>query len=782
MDARFRPSPAADHQAMHPTPAQAAVGYLLVGIAWILATDLLISSAFHGGLLPIGIGMLKGVGFILLTSAVFYGLLERQRRVVADTLRSVPRRDGGAPVPGAGARNVIQPGTDWLAELVDATPECVGIASLEGRALYLNPAGCRLLGVDNAELEAGMHISEFYTEAAWENMRQEVWPMIRRHGIWEGETELVGERGETIPVHKVLIAHRDATGMITHLSTHARDLRQLRKQQTALRQTAGILANTAEGVMMVGRSERIEWVNAAFTRILGYEQDEVIGCSPGEFGEAGFDHEFFRKLCADVTENGHWQGELAFRRQNGEVFPVRMSIGGLHGGDGRLLNFSCIFSDLTRYKHFESQLSFLANHDPLTGLPNAARFQEQLGDVLAGLGDGRQVCVLVLDLYDFSMLNESFGRDVGDRVLKEMAGRLESLASEGYRVARLGGDEFGLLAESEGARMSPVLEAERVRGLFRQPFEVDGTELYLAGNVGVVLAPEDGLDVQTLIRNAEIGVRRAKLRGQNAYEFYSDQLRARSTETILLASGLRRAIHDDAFELRYQPIMDLAGGTVWGVEALVRWNHPDLGPVPPDRFIDVAERTGLIQALGEVVMDHACRDFRSLLETCPDLRLSVNVSPIEIEPDHFPSRLLRATGEAGIDPSRVELEITESLMIQDPEQTRIVFRDLSEHGFRISIDDFGTGFSSLAMLKQFPAHSLKIDKSFIQGLPASQDDVMMTRTIIAMADGLGLTTIAEGIETNDHLQFLVGNGCRLGQGYYFARPMPLDELRTFVAG
>ncbi len=403
-------------------------------------------------------------------------------------------------------------------------------------------------------------------------------------------------------MHQVLVAHRAGNGMVTHVSTHAQDLREFRAQQVTLRRSEDILASTAEGVVVTDPTGRAEWVNQAFIAILGYSPEEVLGCSLGEFGEAGFDHESFQRFCEHAREENHWQGDVALRRRNGEVFPVRMSVSVFRGHGDEVANFICLFSDQTRYKHFESQLSFLANHDPLTGLPNAGRFQEDLGEALNALGDGTQICVLLLDLYDFKMINESFGRQSGDEVLMEVTRRLLALETGNYRLARLGGDEFGMFVAGPAEEISPALEAERVRQIFREPFEGGEASLYLGGSIGLVLAPEDGLEVQTLIRNAEIGVRRAKARGQNSYEFYSDQLQARSAEIIQIASGLRRAISEGQFTLKYQPILRLEDARPCGVEALVRWTHPELGVITPDRFIPVAERTGMIRDLGEFVL------------------------------------------------------------------------------------------------------------------------------------------------------------------------------------
>ncbi len=720
-------------RALVPTPARAALGYLLLGCLWILFSDTLLLHLFGEDAVLGPWAMLKGVAFIAVTSAVIYGLLTRQRRVAAELLTKTPAR----PLTPAGTElnpaESFDPQTDWLAELVEATPECIGVSALDGRAVYLNPAARRLLETSREDLAQGLHVSRFYTPEAWLDMQERVWPAVRREGLWEGETKLVNAQGKVIPAFQLLIAHRDEQGVVTHFSSHAHDLRESAAQKRDLRLTSDILDNTAEGVGVVDRSGRIDWVNPSFTRILGYSADELQGRSPGEFGEVGFDHETFRRLCKEAHEGGEWQGEVALRRRNGEVFPVRMSITPFRDPSGQLANFSILLSDLTSARHFESQLKFLANHDPLTGLPNTGRFQENLGEALNARGDGMQICLLLLDLYDFKMINESFGRESGDEVLLEVTRRLLELDTGNYRLARLGGDEFGMFVTGSAEEISPALEAERVRGIFRQPFEVGDTTLYLGGSIGVVLAPEDGLEVQTLIRNAEIGVKRARARGQNAYEFYSGQLQARSAEVIQIASGLRRAISEGQFDLVYQPILRLEDARPCGVEALVRWTHPELGVITPDRFIPVAERTGMIRGLGEFVLRRACRDFASLLSERPDFHIAINVSPAQVEGEHFADQVLGIVREAGVSASQVELEITESLMIRDPEFTQEVFRTLTGLGFGISIDDFGTGFSSLAMLKRFPADTLKIDQSFTRGIPDEPGDVMMTRTIIAMA-------------------------------------------------
>lgn len=763
-----------------PTPGMAALGYLLLGCLWILVSDTLLSYIFGEDAVVGTWAMFKGIAFIALTSTVMYGLLARQRRSAAELLTRTPARSLTPPGAKFNPDEFLNPQTDWLAELVEATPQCIGISALDGRVVYLNPAGCRLLELGQEDLAEGLHVSCFYTPEAWRDLQERTWPTVRREGLWTGETELINASGEAIPVYQVLIAHRDAQGMVTHFSSHAHDLREAAARKRDLRLISDILGNSTEGVTVVDRRGNIDWVNPSFTRILGYSADELQGCSPGEFGEAGFDHETFRRLCKDAEERGEWQGEVAIRRRNGEVFPVRMSITPFHDPSGRLTNFSILISDLTRYRHFESQLSFLANHDPLTGLSNSVRFQEDLGQALEKLGDDYQVCLLLLDLYDFQMINESFGRATGDEVLVEVAHRLSMLESESCRVARLSGDEFGIMMVGAADEISPAVEAQRVQEIFHRPFAIGDSKLFLAGSIGVVLAPEDGLDVQTLVRNAEIGVKRARAQGENSYEFYSDQLQARSRDDILIASGLRSAISEGDFQLVYQPIVDLSNGQACGVEALVRWTHPELGVISPDRFIPVAERTGLIEALGDFVMRRACIDFAELLNKRPDFQLAINVSPAQIKPGVFSTQSRDVVREAGVSPDQITLEITESLMMQDPEMTERAFRELATMGFTISIDDFGTGFSSLAMLKQFPVHSLKVDQCFTRGLPSDAGNVMMTRTIIAMARGFGLITVAEGIETREQLDFLAEEECEIGQGYYFSRPLPLDDIRQFL--
>lgn len=765
-----------------PTPVRAALAYLLAGIAWILLTDSLIARFLDNEALLVEVGMVKGMAFIVATSCLLYALLRRQQESAAMAVGASQVQFSRPSSGRAPTKPDFDPDTNWLEELVEASPEAIGVAGLEGEIHYLNPAARKLLGVSDKALARGVHTSQFYTPEALQRLRDQAWPALRREGSWQGELNLVNAQGETIPAYQLLVAHRDSSGMVTHVSSHGRDLREARAQQITLQRSEDILASTAECVVVTDPGGRVEWVNQAFTSILGYSSDEVQGCSLGEFGEAGFDHEAFQQLCREAREGDYWQGELALRRRNGEVFPIRMSISAFRVKDGEVANFICLFSDLTRYKHFESQLSFLANHDPLTGLPNAGRFQEELGEALMAMGDGRQICVLLLDLYDFKMINESFGRQAGDAVLMEVTRRLLELETGDYRLARLGGDEFGVFIAGAAKEISPALEAERVRQIFRQPFEVVDASLYLGGSIGVVLAPEDGLEVHTLIRNAEIGVRRAKARGQNAYEFYSDQLHARSAEIIQIASGLRRAIREGEFELKYQPILRLADARPCGVEALVRWTHPEIGVIPPDRFIPVAERTGMIRGLGAFVLRQACRDFAKLLSERPDFHIAINVSPAQIEGENFADQVLGLVREAGVSPSQVDLEITESLMMRDPEFTQEVFRTLTDLGFGISIDDFGTGFSSLAMLKRFPAHTLKVDQSFTSGIPDEAGDVMMTRTIIAMASGLGMKTVAEGIENKAQMDFLVREGCELGQGYFFSRPLPLDGIRAYIAG
>jgi diguanylate cyclase (GGDEF)-like protein len=430
----------------------------------------------------------------------------------------------------------------------------------------------------------------------------------------------------------------------------------------------------------------------------------------------------------------------------------------------------------------EEQLRRQVYHDTLTGLPNRALFQDRLALAVAQAHrHGKGLAVLFLDVDRFKVINDSLGHSVGDRLIREVAARLRSCLREGDTVARLGGDEFTLLLPDVGQAVDAAKVAKKVLDLVRMPFDLDGRELFVTSSMGISLYPDDGSDAETLVKNADAAMYRAKEQGRDHYQLYTPALNATALERLALESSLRRALAHDELLLHYQPILDVATRRLHGVEALLRWHHPELGLVPPAEFIPLAEVTGLILAMGPWVLRTACAQARAWQHVQPGLRVAVNLSARQFQEAGLVGHVTDALADTGLDPRCLQLEITESSAMQNAQTAIQTLRELKALGVGLSIDDFGTGYSSLSYLRRFPIDTLKIDQSFIRDIGTDPDDAAIASAIIALAHTLKLTVVAEGVETEDQLEFLSRHGCDRTQGYLFSRPLSAERCTEVLA-
>jgi len=454
----------------------------------------------------------------------------------------------------------------------------------------------------------------------------------------------------------------------------------------------------------------------------------------------------------------------------------------LFDSSGRTRGAIGAFLDITARKRAEEQVRDLAYHDALTGLPNRLLFQDRLALAVAQAHRHRQgLAVLFLDLDRFKVINDSLGHTVGDRLVREVAARLRTCVREGDTVARLGGDEFTLLLPHVGQAVDAAKVAKKVLDLVRIPFDIDGRELFVTASMGISLYPDDGTDAETLVKNADTAMYRAKEQGRDLYQLYTPAMNATALERLALESSLRRALSQDELVLHYQPIFDVASRRVQGVEALLRWAHPELGLVAPADFIPLAEITGLILPMGPWVLRAACAQARAWQERQPGLCVAVNLSARQFQEASLVAQVTDALADSGLDPRCLQLEITESSAMQNAQTAIQTLRELKSLGVGLSIDDFGTGYSSLSYLKRFPIDTLKIDQSFIRDIGRDPDDAAIASAIIALAHTLKLTVVAEGVETSGQLAFLAAHGCDRAQGYLLSRPFPADRCGELLA-
>lgn len=557
----------------------------------------------------------------------------------------------------------------------------------------------------------------------------------------------------------------------------------LRENAANLELSARVFENSGESIVITDANECILSVNRAFTEVTGYLPEDVIGQTPRLLSAGRHDSNFYQKMWQTLEQDGHWQGEIWDKRKNGEIYPKWLRISAVKALDGHVTNYIGVFFDISERKQAEARIEFLAYHDTLTGLPNRLLAMDHLE--LAMAHANRLECksaLVFLDLDNFKSINDSFGHATGDLLLQAVADRLRQCTRTTDTVSRQGGDEFLLILTDVAGTDDITAVTDKILDVLNITFDIEGKELSTSTSMGIAVYPDDGRDIETLLKHADTAMYHAKEAGRNTYRFFTEQMNIDAIEHHRIRIGLLRALERNEFVLHYQPQIDLASGAVIGVEALIRWNHPERGLLPPGVFIQIAEETGLIVQIGDWVLREACRQAASWRQAgLPELVVAVNISAMQFKRGDIEASIGAALEEAGLPAYCLELELTESILIQDTEKVLDTVQRLKSRGLLLSIDDFGTGYSSLAYLKRFNVDKLKIDRSFVADMAMNPSDAAMIRTIIQMARSLNLKTIAEGVEDEHQMAFLRLQYCDEAQGYHIARPMPADQFADFLA-
>ncbi|AXP06372.1 MULTISPECIES: phosphodiesterase DibA [Pseudomonas] len=545
-----------------------------------------------------------------------------------------------------------------------------------------------------------------------------------------------------------------------------------------LRQAAAVFDCTREGVLVTDRNGLIVHVNRAFMAITGYVREEVLGQRPNLFKSGRHGPDFYRDMFATLASQGEWSGEIWNRRKSGEIYPQWQTIRVVRDDNDQISHYVAVFSDISAIKDSEHELAYLAHHDPLTGLPNRLLFSDRTEQALTSAQLHKRGCaLLLLDLDHFKNINDSLGHNVGDELLKGVAERFRGLFAPGVTLARLGGDEFAVLVENCSQPGQAAALARRILDALKEPLRFDDHALFINASIGISLFPGDALSAGQLLRNADSALFKAKSAGRDGYALYTEELTAHAQQRVEIAFELRRALQEQELRVHYQPVHDLATSRLIGVEALVRWQHPTRGLVSPAEFIPIAERTGLIAQIDAWVMEQACRQMCQWQQAGVMLSfVAVNVSSRLFAHHELFEQVARVLHDTGLDPACLELEVTESAVMEDPEVALEQMHRLRELGVRLAIDDFGTGYSSLLRLKRLPVQKLKIDQGFVAGLPWDEDDAAIVRVIVALARSMGMQVHAEGIEQREQAVFLLEHACELGQGYWFGRPVAAVQL------
>jgi diguanylate cyclase (GGDEF)-like protein/PAS domain S-box-containing protein len=560
-----------------------------------------------------------------------------------------------------------------------------------------------------------------------------------------------------------------------------RDISARKQAEQSLHLAAQVFENGRDAMLVTDAQRHIVTINRAYTDITGYSAAEAAGQPIAIYRDGAPDEALTQRIWFEVAATDHWQGEIWGRRRNGALYPAWLALTVIRDSAGEVSNYMGILSDITERKRTEQHTRHMAEHDFLTDLPNRVLLLDRLSLALvAAHRKHSMLAILFLDLDHFKNINDTMGHAVGDLLLQEVARRLIRCVRGVDTVSRQGGDEFLIILADIGGVDQAAHVASTVLHAVSQVYLINGYELHVSASIGVSIYPSDGDDIDTLVKNADIAMYHAKESGRNSFQFFDSDMNARIGQRVLFENGLRHALDADQFELAYQPAVDIASGRIVGAEALIRWRHPELGLLLPERFIGVAEESGLMIAIGNWVLRHACRQARGWADGGVPLVVAINLSAAQFMQKNLLQSIADALAEAGLDAGLLELEITEAILMKNENLVGERLAALHALGVRLAIDDFGTGYSRLGQLRNYPVDKLKIDRSFMADIGPAADDSSVITTIIAMARSLHLRVIAEGVETADQLEFLRAHGCDEYQGHYAGTAMHGSELTKLL--
>lgn len=740
------------------------LNYLVVASLWVFCSDMLLTSLGLTVRQTEQIQVWKGLTFVLLTSALLYVTirwhLERQARI------------GSA----------LQASEERLSLALSATEDGLWDWDLQRQKVFYSAGYHALLGLpegalsnDRAQWEQLLHPDDHprYQRALAEILQAdhdtpyENTFRLRHH---DGSYRWILSRGRV---------QVDAKGQPARFIGTVKDITQRRADADSLRQAAAVFEATQEGVLVTDVQQKIVHINPAFSRITGYSEAEILGQQPTLLKSGRHDAAFYQHLWQTLQTEGIWSGEVWNRRKNGEIYPQWQCIRAIHDDNGLLSHYVAVFSDISVLKHSQDELDHLAHHDPLSNLPNRLLFTERVEHALGrAQNEAHRGAVMVIDLDHFKHINESLGHNIGDLLLKAAGARFARQLGKAATLARLGGDEFGLLSEDCGQAEQAAQLAQQLIDCLTEPFVLEGQELFISASIGISLYPQDAQTVEQVLRNVDSALFKAKNSGREGFAFYDHAQTEHARQRIELIAGLRHALENEELRVHYQPLCRLDDGQMVGVEALVRWQHPQRGLVPPGEFIPVAEDSGMINAIDAWVLEHACRQMVAWRAAGSPLQfVAVNISSRLFSRGELDQRVARVLAQTGLPADYLELEVTESAVMDDPDQAQALLERLRSLGVRLAIDDFGTGYSSLARLKRLPVQKLKLDQSFVAGLPDDKDDRAITRAVIALAHSMEMNVLAEGIERVEQQDYLRELGCDYAQGYFIGRPVPADALK-----
>ncbi|MBX3705983.1 MAG: EAL domain-containing protein [Pseudomonadales bacterium] len=681
--------------------------------------------------------------------------------------------------------------------IIDSANSAVICVDTSGIISFFSAGAERMLGY-RADEVIGRASPEIFHEPAELRARTlafiakyelDVEPGVRVLGLaardelaYEDEWTFVRKDGSLVLVHLSISVIRDKRGEVSSFVALARDVTQEKGMVARVRLAEQVFENVGEAIVVTDAGLRVLDVNPAFLRMTGFSRADVIGRRYDAGGSGRHDRRFFVALWRQVRRVGIWSGEIWGRRRNGELFPQWLTISAIRDDRDRISSYVANFKDITSQKAAEEELERMAYYDPLTSLPNRSLLKDRLQhEISIAARRGTRLALLFIDLDRFKYVNDTLGHDAGDRLLVEAAARIRRVVRQSDTLARLGGDEFTLVMTDVEDPTLVAHVAQRIIDAMEEVFSVDGRDVFIGASIGIGMYPADGDSVLTLIKNADTAMYLAKQAGRGNYQFFTGELNARNERRMTLEASLRRAIDNDEFVLHYQPKVDMLTGVVTGFEALLRWQHPTLGLIPPGDFVPLAEEARLILPMGQWVLEQACAQLRDWHgQGFTGLRMSVNLSARQFQADTLVDDIAELLTRLGLPADRLDLELTESLLMADAERALAVMRRLRELGVTLSVDDFGMGYSSLSYLKKFPIDTLKIDREFVSGVVNDAEDAGIVRAIISLARTMQLQVVAEGVEDVAQEQFLLREGCELAQGYLYGRPLAVADVEAFL--
>jgi diguanylate cyclase (GGDEF)-like protein/PAS domain S-box-containing protein len=734
--------------------------YAAAAGTWITLSDLLVWSLIKAPADFAYVEQWKGWAFIAVTATFLFFMVRRStRRLIA-------------------ARERLHISEREYRLLFEANPQPMWVFSTENLAfLAVNDAALQHYGYSREEFLA-MTLNDVYPPEDVPELQRRLsenqpWPARGKAGHHRKKDGSLME--VEVVNHWLVFQDKPACVMLVqNVTEHRRTRRHLQLVAQAFESARdSILITDVKGTILAA--------NKAFTKMTGYTEAEVLGRTSNSLAPDSHDEKLYDEIKNALVSKGYWEGEILSRRKDGSLYSEKLSVTVVYDEASLPTAFVAVANDISERKQVEEQIHNLANYDPVTRLPNRSLLADR-GKAATAFCQrvGKKMAVFYIDVDHFKNVNESLGHVVGDHLLGAIAERLKSVVRTSDTIARWSADEFVLVLIDTDKNGAEAM-AKRIQAALARPFEVEDRALAVGVTIGIATFPSDGEDLDSLIRNADIAARYAKDQGRGRYFFFAPEMSADATERLMLESALREAIQRNELHLHYQPQIDMETGRIVGVEALLRWRHPQLGNIPPVKFIPIAESTGLIVEIGAWVMRTACHQNRQWRDTgVADITVAVNLSAPQIRGGTIVEDVRRTLEETGLPPGNLELELTESLLLDDAETTLAQFQTLKDMGVKLSIDDFGTGYSNLSYLNRFPAHKLKIDQSFIRNMLEREGDQMIVQAIISLGHGLKLTVIAEGVETDPHAQLLSRLRCDEAQGYLYARPMPAADIPGWI--